>query len=211
MSTWTSKARAFLLLGAAGLLLAACFETVSLNRAASRASSESSGPAETAVLDGALTVTGPAGYCVDPEATRESDTEAFVLLVRCSATARNAPVLSATVTAIDAPAGSDPETLRRLAAFVGSDLGRAQLSRTGRPADVRIDQTLVEGGVLWLRIHDRGNPAAFDPAYWRAILPIAERVVTLSVLSARANPVGRERELLVLRDFVSRMRARNPG
>jgi len=209
MSIWTSKAPAFATLLIAGLLLAGCFETVSLSRATNRDSDAPSGPAAVAVLDGSVTVAGPAGYCVDDTATRESDNEAFVLLVRCAATRRNSPVLSATVTGMMAPGTAEADNLSRLGTYLETSAGRAQLSRTGSAADVSILRAQVVDGALWLRIDDSGNPDTFEPGYWRAILPVAGRVVTLSVLSAQAHPVDEERGLMVLRDFTAAMRNRN--
>lgn len=209
MFTWTSKTRLVAALAGASLFLAACFENVSLSQAAGRGSDGPAGPAAVAVLDGAFTVAGPAGYCVDDTATRDSNNKAFVLLVRCSPTRRNSPILSATVTGLMAPGTADSNSLSRLGAFLETSAGRAQLSRRGSADDVHILQMQVENGALWLRIEDSGNPDTFEPGYWRAILPLSERVVTLSVLSARAHPVGEERSLRALRDFVAAMRNRN--
>lgn len=209
MSIWTSRARAGTLSLLAGLMLAGCFESESLSRASNRDSEVPSGPAAVTVLDGSVIVAGPAGYCVDDTATRESDSEAFVLLVRCAPTRRNSPILSATVTGMMAPGSADPANLSRLGAFLDTRGGRMQLSRRGNAGDVSIVHTQVEDGALWLRIEDSGNPDTFEPGYWRAILPVSDRVVTLSVLSSRAHPVGEERGLRVLRDFVSAMRNRN--
>lgn len=209
MSTWTSEARIPLLMTVASVLLAACFESAPLSQAANRVSDAPAGPTLVTVLDGTVSVTGPAGYCVDETATRESDNEAFVLIVRCSATHRNSPILSATVTGFSAPGTTDSGNLERLGQYLGTSAGRAQLSRSGDADDVRIDAALVEDGALWLRIHDQANPDTFDPAYWRAILPVADRVVTLSVLSAREHPVSAERGMTVLRGFVRQMRSVN--
>ncbi len=218
MSTWTSERggvgiwRARWLAALAGcLLLSACFEAEPLNRAAGRLGLAASGPASVTVLDGAMTVTGPDGYCIDEEATRESGSEAFVFFARCRPGMRASPVLSATVTGHAGTGSASAADLRRLADFLDGQTGRAQLSRRGRAGDVRIEETLIQDGVLWLRIHDAGNPEALHPAYWRAILPVGERVVTLSVMSSRAHPVGGARELEVLRAFVARMRGANTG
>ena len=58
------------------MALAGCFETAPLTQAASRALALAAGPAEVNVLRSSITVAGPAGYCVDVEATRESELEA---------------------------------------------------------------------------------------------------------------------------------------
>lgn len=192
------------------LALAGCIETQPLSDAADRGLQPASGPVQVSVLNRSVTVAGPAGYCVDVEATRESDIEAFALLVRCRATLRPAPVLSATITSLPAPA-DDPSALRRLADFLPSPAGRAQLSRSGDPSEVTVEQLTYTEGVIWMLIEDTGNPASFDDLYWRAILPIAGRIVTLSVLSAREHPVEQGNGLAVLRNFVMRMRAANEG
>ena len=187
--------------------LAGCFETAPLTEAATRVLQPASGPAQVRVLDGAVTVEGPAGYCVDVEATRESDIEAFVLLVRCRNTLRPAPVLSATITGL--ATDGNPDTFRRLTGFLQSAPGRAQLSRTGDPRDVDVVEATYAEGAIWLLIHDSGNPRAFDETYWRAILPVAGRIVTLSVLAAAEHPFERDSGLGILRGFVMRIRAAN--
>lgn len=212
MSTWISDRRAGAVVTLAALLiLAACFENVSLERAASRVGLADGGPGSVTVLDGALTIAGPDAYCIDDEATRESDRQAFVLLARCRSDRQPSPVLSATVSGHGAPGSGTQEELQRLAAFLATTAGRAQLSRRGEAGDVRIEETLLQDGALWLRIHDEGNPETLHPTYWRAIMPLAERVVTLSVMSAREHPVGSAAELQALRDFVASMRAANDG
>lgn len=216
MSTWTfdnapRSRSALLIVLTACLFLTACFDTEPLNRAAERLGLAASGPASVNVLGGVMTVTAPDGFCVDEEATRETGGEAFVLFARCRPGMRPSPVLSATVTGHASPGSASRENLQRLATFVGGRAGRAQLSRRGRADDVRIDETLIQDGVLWLRIHDSGNPETLHPAYWRAVLPVGERVVTLSVMSSRAHPVGGPRELETLRGFVARMRGANTG
>ena len=198
------------LLGVA-LVLSGCFENTALERAASRVGLAASGPASVSVLDGAVTVAGPEAYCIDDEATREAQAQAFVLLARCRTSRQPSPVLSATVSGQAAPGSGSRQALQQLADYLATPAGRAQLSRSGEAGDVRIDQVLRQDGALWLRIHDEGNPDTLQPGYWRAIMPLAERVVTLSVMSAREHPVGSEAELQALRDFVASMRAANGG
>ena len=188
-------------------LLAGCIETEPLTQAASRGLQPAAGPPQTIVLNGAVTVSGPAGYCVDPEATTENDIEAFVLLVRCRNTMRPSPVLSATITGVES--NGDPASMRRLTDFLQTTPGRAQLSRTGDPREVTLTEATFAEGAIWLLIHDEGNPRSFDATYWRAILPVAGRIVTLSVLAAREHPFEHDSGLAILRGFVMRMRAVN--
>ena len=191
------------------LFLSACIETAPLEDAASRGMQPASGPPQVAVLGQSVNVVGPPGYCVDTEATRESDIEAFVLLVRCRATLRPTPVLSATITRLAAPSDSAPDALRGLTEYLTTATGRAQLSRSGDPRDVTVLETMFADQAVWLLIEDRGNPGSFDPTYWRAILPVADRIVTLSVLAAKDYPLERGAGLATLRGFVTRIRRAN--
>ncbi|WP_417600839.1 hypothetical protein [Pararhodobacter oceanensis] len=196
---------------AVAAFLTACVETEPLEEASGRGLHPTAGPTQLTVLDGAVNVTGPVGYCADTQATRESDIEAFVLLVRCRGTLRPAPVLSATITGLPAPSSDDPGSLRRLAGFLATTAGRAQLSRSGDPSDVTVHEATYANSAIWLLIEDSGNPSGFDPTYRRAILPIGGRIVTLSVLSASEHPVDSGSALATLRRFVTRMRRANAG
>ncbi len=209
MSTWTSETgagRGVWLPAVLVLFLAGCFEAAPLSRFSAREAVP--GPTSLPVLGG-VTVAGPDGYCVDTSSTVEGASEAFVLLIRCRAGERRRPVLTATVTALPAASASGAENLSALLEAVTGEAGRGHLSRSGRAEDVRIDAATVEAGAIWLRIHDRGSPEAFAPDYWRAILPVAERVVTLSVLDARAAPASPDEGRAILRGFTERMQAAN--
>ncbi len=210
MSTWTSEPKArrgFWLPAALVLLLAGCFEAAPLARFTDREAEP--GPTRLSVFDGALTVAGPEGYCVDRNSTVENASEAFVLLVACRASERQRPVLAATVTALPAEAARGTENLRTLMTAVTSEAGRGHLSRSGQAGDVRIESAAIENGAIWLRINDRGSPETFAPDYWRAILPVGGRVVSLSVLDARAAPGSAEEGRAILRGFAARMRTVN--
>ena len=212
MSTWTSEGRAgrgLWLPAALVLFLAGCFESAPLSRFSARDATP--GPALVTVLGGALTVTGPEGYCVDTSSTVEGEREAFVLMVRCRPAERRRPVLGATVTALPSEAATGAENLAALMQAVTGETGRGHLSRAGRAEDVRIDAATIEDGAIWLRIHDAGSPEAFAPDYWRAILPVGGRVVSLSVLDASGAAGAPAAGLSILRDFTARMRAANAG
>jgi len=186
MSTWTNRVGRGAALAAALALLAGCFENAALDRAAMQAS----GPAtqdSVGVLDGSITIAGPEGYCVDPQATRETDQQAFVLLVRCAGP-QVQPVLSVTVTDLRVPPGDPVLQLEQLVAFVLSEAGRGQLSRRGRSSDVVVSAHRIDDGALWLDLTDAGNPEPFEARYWRVVMPLAGRLVTLSALSLTAAP-----------------------
>lgn len=206
MSIWISDAlRQALAALAALLVLAGCFETEALSRIGPRAAG--SGPGAITVLDGAVTVAGPDGFCVDESATREAGQNAFVLLRRCRGSL--GPVLSVTVTNQRVPAGDRSAQLDALAAFLATEAGRGQLSRRGRAGEVSIDQIGLREGALWLHLTDIGNPEAFEAGYWRAVLPIAERLVTLSSMSLRTSPSTRQTGERAMEDLIATLRRRN--
>lgn len=210
MSTWISDPpragfRRALAALAALLMLAGCFETEALSRIGPRAAG--SGPGAIAVLDGAVTVAGPDGFCVDESATREAGQNAFVLLRRCRGS--RGPVLSVTVTDQRVPEGDRSTQLDALAGFLATDAGRGQLGRRGRAGDVAIDQISLRDGALWLYLTDIGNPEGFEAGYWRAVLPVAGRLVTLSSMSLRENPSSREASESAMTGLIETLRRRN--
>lgn len=205
MSIWTSSARVLPALALLALL-AACFETQALSGALTRVSGETR--ASAAVLGGAVTVAGPEGWCVDPGATRETGDQAFVLLVRCRG-GRGQPVLSVTVSDIRVPAGDRAAQLSGLVEFLLTDAGRGQLSRRGRADEVTIRAHRIADGALWLDLTDTGNPEGLEPGYWRVVLPLAGRLVTLAAMSPAAAPSPPEAGAEALEALIGVLRRRN--
>jgi hypothetical protein len=172
-------------------------------------------PAAVAVADGAVTVAGPAGYCVDRSLSRIGGSEAFVVLGSCAAFSPVATrpqgtpaVLTATVSAEPA-APPEPGDLER---FLRSPQGRAAISRTGHAETVEILSARREQGVLLLHIRDESAGAegpATDPAYWRAVFGLNGRLVTATVLAFADRPLSRDQGFRLLAAFVDRLKAAN--
>lgn len=217
MSIWTNDRRSCSLravLKGAALLLAA------LLALASPASAQSGAPLRVTVDGRAVVVTGPPGYCVDRSASREGPEGAFVLLGSCAALGggraapKDAPaVLIATIAPGASGEGLGPEGFAGLATFFTSEPGRAALSRAGDAGSVQVLEALSVGDVLYLRIADQAaaEGQALDPEYWRAILPLRGRMVTLSVLSEAGSPLPPGGARAALDTFVARMQAANPS
>lgn len=162
-------------------------------------------------------VSGPEGYCVEQRASRESAEGDFVLLASCAAlTGReggaSAPaILTASVSGEPGGRGPMPEAFPILADFFRTDQGRAALSRSGRVGDVEVLRSYSRGDALYLKLRDR-SPASgvpVEPDYWRAILGLGGRIVTLSVLSARQRPMTDATRQNTLQAFVARMQGVN--
>ncbi|WP_343080625.1 cation transport ATPase [Ostreiculturibacter nitratireducens] len=205
MSTWISKA-AFALLAPA--ILSACV-----------AGGTGSAPTQVAVLGSSVTVAGPRGYCVDSTASRDGAESAFVLLGSCASLAGTpfapAPKAPAILTASVLAEGAElvAETAP-LAAFFRSASGRAALSRSGNAETVEVLETFEADGVMFLRVRDisesgtQGQPV--EPEYWRAVLALNGRLVTLSALGHQARPLSAGDKRAAIDAFLARMLAANP-
>jgi hypothetical protein len=152
------------------------------------------------ILDGAVTVGVPAGYCLDRTATREDGDSAVVIMGKCRADSNATPaVLTLTV----GPAGSGqvltgPQSY--LAGYFMSRTGRAAMAVDGNPDTVTVDTAKGVGPAIVMRLTDRRSGT-----YWRGVEPVAGRAVTISVI---ATPV--EQGEGVLGAALAAMRRANP-
>lgn len=145
------------------------------------------GPREVAVLGDALIVRAPQGYCVDKNSARGGDDTAALLIGRCTP---GGHVAAALLTVSVGQAGSagvmaaEPEVLR---GFMSSPAGRRMLARSGRPQDVEVLESGVVDGRLLLHLMDRDLGE-----YWRAVVGVKGRLVTISALGAEDAPLSPE-------------------
>lgn len=144
-----------------------------------------SGPGGSAapVLQGAVKISAPMGYCIDKAAGQEVDDTAVVVMGRCSASAKVPPALMTVSVGRAGSAGIMAAGGENLAAYFTSPQGRATLSSRGRSADLKVMQALSSGDAFLMRIQEAGAPS-----YWRAVFGLRGRLVTLSVKSA-ADPM----------------------
>ncbi|MEI4471638.1 hypothetical protein [Frigidibacter sp. MR17.24] len=164
-------------------------------------------------VDGrALIVTGPSGYCVDRDAAQSSEQGAVIVLGSCAALGggRAAPdgppaILTAAVAYGDR--GDGGALLDQLESYFATAAGQAALSRSGDGAGLTVLESRREGDALLLRIEDSGPGGIADvaPRYWRAVLVLRGRLVTLSALSPQARPLGDAALEEVLAAFAARM------
>ncbi len=178
-----------------GILLTACVGSAGLGGSSARP-----------VLQGAMKVAAPVGYCVDETASRESNDSAIYLMGRCDGRSAVAPAL---VTLSVGPAGSagvmaagGPE----LSAFFTSPEGRATLSPTGRASDVQVIEALSAGEAFLMRLQEAGHPS-----YWRAVLGVRGRLVSVSVKGAAEVALPAEEGREILDRAVNALRRANRG
>ena len=164
------------------------------------------GSSARAVLQGQITVSAPAGYCIDDTASREADDRAVVLMGRCDGRSKVQPaVLSYSV----GPAGSagamaagGPE----LAGFFTSNAGRATLSATGRAKDIQITEALGAGDAFLMRLRQ-----ADEPSYWRAFLSLNGRLVSIAVQGSPNTPLPPDTGREILDRAIAAMERTNRG
>jgi hypothetical protein len=184
-----------LTLSLCGVVLAACVGGAGLG-----------GSSAKPVLQGALNIATPMGYCVDQAASREGQDSAIVLMGRCTDRAAVKPALVTLSVGQAGSAGVLAAGGAELATFFTSPEGRATLSPTGRAAEVRVVEALSSGDAFLMRLQEAG-----DPGYWRAILGLRGRLITVSVkgTAEAALPVTEGRE--ILDRTVAGLRRANPN
>ena len=91
-----------------------------------------------------------------------------------------------------------------LAAFFASAQGRATLSRDGRASDVRVIEALSVGDAFLMHLQDRDLGD-----YWRAVVGIKGRLVTLSATGTPAVPLNPKDGRKVLDAELNAMRLAN--
>jgi hypothetical protein len=109
----------------------------------------------------------------------------------------------------DTAAGS----LEDLAAFAQTREGRAVLGRSGQPERVRIVDTQLSGGVLYVLVEDRGAQpiAGIERQFWRAFLEVNGRLVALSILGFQGAGPDPQEALNQLAALARATQAANPG
>lgn len=127
------------------------------------------------ILDGAVTIVPPKGYCVDAKASRSGEDNAVILMGRCSASSDRAAALVTTslgVAGSDAALSIGPVALT---GFFNSADGLAMLSSSGKAEDVTLSKSQIEGEALFLLIDDKTTGT-----YWRAFSSLSGRLLTLT-------------------------------
>lgn len=181
------------MLGLAGLVLTACIGGL-----------PSASTSAMSVLQGGLTVAAANGYCIDAKAGRESNDSGTYLIGRCAQQSSVAPALIALSVGQPGSAGVMTAGGAELAAFFTSDEGRAALSADGRASAVRVLDARSAGDVFVMRLQDRGAPS-----YWRAVLGLRGRLVSVSVKSGSDAPLPEAEGRAILDGAVAALRRAN--
>ncbi|MDB5660733.1 MAG: hypothetical protein JWS10_3348 [Cypionkella sp.] len=156
------------------------------------------------VLNGALQIGVPPGYCIDRKASGESRDTAVVLMGRCTDAMKATPALITASIGQSGSAGVMTAGGPALATFFRSNQGRAMLARSGRASDVRVIAALGSGDAFLLHLQDRNAGE-----YWRAVIGIKSRLVTLSATGTEAVRLDPNQGRKVLEDALAALRSAN--
>ncbi|MFM2366624.1 MAG: hypothetical protein RIR95_1232 [Pseudomonadota bacterium] len=157
------------------------------------------------MLDGALKVGLAKGYCIDRTVGREGNDMAVVLLGRCRDDATAIPAVISIAAGQDGSAHVLDEGGQAMAAFFRSTQGRKTLSGNGKASGVEVLAALGVGDGFVLHLNDSNLGE-----YWRGILPISGRMVTVTATGTQASPLKSEDGRQILDAAMNAMRAANP-
>ena len=170
-----------------------------------------SGPGQIAVARGDVTVAAPVGYCLDRALSRPQAADPFVAFLPCAEgqDLQSVPGLILTAT-VGQPADLPPADA--LAEALSSAAGRAAMARSGLAGDVTVHQTMAADGTVFLHLGDTsaaGSGPVVETDYWRAVLAVAGRPVTLTAMSPAGRPVPPDAMLGRLATFATQIRGAN--
>lgn len=161
---------------------------------------------EVAVLGGQIRVRAPQFYCVDPQSARGGDDTAVVLIGRCTQGGHVAAALVTVTIGRAASAGVMLAGAEALRGFMSSPAGRRALARSGRAQDVVVMESGVVNGRLLLHLNDRD-----EGEYWRAVLGIGGRLVSISASGAEGAPLSPEAGRKLVGQTADALVAANPA
>lgn len=192
MSTWISKSSP---LGFGVILsLSACVAM----------ESGPPGARSATIMNGEIRVPAPSGYCVDRAASQTTEMAAVIIMGRCSDTASVPPAaITATIGAAGSAAVLTAGT-QALADYFATADGRAALSRSGQASAVTVHEIGSADGAVVLHLTDRAVGE-----YWRAVLGLRGRLVTLAVTPPDGQPLSVAEGRALLLRAISGLRAAN--
>ena len=164
------------------------------------------------VLGGAVTVTGPEGYCVDKSASRVGGETAFVLMAPCERFRRGVAgilfrpraLVTATVTEGSGPTASGYKR------FFSEREGLSALSHNGNPEGVDVESMgAASDGSFRVTVTDSVAPdknGLVDTRSWRAFFTVEGHLVAASLRSPRGAPLSSDGAQSMLTQMVAAIR-----
>jgi hypothetical protein len=159
---------------------------------------------ELSVLDGAITVAAPKGYCIDKDASVSRGAATVFLIGRCNDQGQVAAAVVTLTIGGPASAGVLAAGPQALGEFFASEAGRKVLARDGDQDHVKIVQMQSDGRGLLLHLND---DVAGD--YWRAITGIKGRLVTISASGVAGATLTPAQARILVTDTMALLDKRN--
>ena len=144
-----------------------------------------------------VTIAGPKGYCVDKASSRDRAAGSFVMLGSCATlfgADQPAPADPAVLTALVSPPSTPPQrpSPAQLEQYFRSEAGKAALSHDGQAGTVTLLKIVPLGDALYMNVRDKspGRPSDLSDRSWRAVFPLADRLIALSVTEHSDRPIS---------------------
>lgn len=183
-----------------------------LTRAVSDALPETGVRAMT-LMEGAVVVQGPGGYCIDARTSRPET--GFAVMGGCAILSRMGimPRSEGLVTVQFGAAGSAAVAGSEadLVALLRSARGAQILSSTGLPESILVEAIDSAEGLVLVRFQDTAPPiaAGLERTEWRAFLDIAGRLATVTVRGFERAPMDSAAGRVLIEEAVAALRAAN--
>ncbi len=193
---------------------------------------QSSSMAEIAAQGRKIRIAPIDGLCLASEAFDVSSRGVFALIAECGEAARTVAVSASDGSqTVDLPpsfpgvmtvsisgaygldlAGGE-STPDELGKFLRTSNGKKLLGRSGSPETVEIVEMRQIGDTLYVQVHDRGGDSlkVFAETFWRAFLPVNQRLVLTTISGFAARPIGSDEMLSFLALQVAELRRVNGG
>ncbi|MBY8976882.1 hypothetical protein KHP62_13770 [Rhodobacteraceae bacterium NNCM2] len=170
------------------------------------------------------------GLCIASEAFDVSDRGVFALIADCPAQdARATPDGSSGDEVVELPPSfpgvmtvsitgergisltTETDTVDKLDAYLKTGEGRALLGRGGSPDVVEIVETRRLGDALYVLVSDRdaNSLGVFANSFWRAFVPVNQRLVLTTISGFSAHPIDQDLMLAFLTQQVTQLRQAN--
>lgn len=197
MSTWISDVgRARYGIAARAVILAACLPLAACLGSGDDASSQEA-LQSVAFYNGAVTVTGPSGYCIDRASVKSDAGGRFALLASCESLTGQPGIAVP-------PAVMTVAVLPRATAAVQPD-ATAMADALGPDT---VHRTEEGDGITLVQVANGGEEIlpGGDPVHWRASMMINGHIVGLAVYGPKGGEIAGPRGRALLRDLAEALR-----
>jgi hypothetical protein len=180
---------------------------------------------ELTVMNGALNIVAPQGYCIVKAATKDSVKGVYVPMGACAAVTKNRAdpkpekqaFLSVSVLAKDALSKEFSRTkqgaMKQAREFLESDAGKSALSSSGQADQVTIVEIVESENALFAYVKDGSSkrPQALENTTWRGFFVQNKMLVSASVTPFSDKDLSKAEGQKLLKNLVAAIQGANKG